>query len=210
MELDGRQVLQAMVRDITGRKRAEEKLRSTLAETERVNRLMPGRETRIHDLKKEVHDLLKELGRDSAYESAADSSDERIDVIETETAPAPRAAVWNLLSTGDQEIVDCGLEKPDVDLAFIPILCSAPLLYAKSHGIFARNGLDVKLRPAPGWSGAKGGRYGGAVQRIGGHLQHRGRLPYPWQETGRHLSVSGREGSYRSGEEPQKGNKEAL
>ena len=50
---------------------------------------------------------------------------------------------------------DLGLEKPKVDMAFIPILCSAPLLYAKSHGYFARNGLDVTLTPAPGWSGVK-------------------------------------------------------
>ncbi len=40
-------------------------------------------------------------------------------------------------------------------MAFIPILCSAPLLYAKTHGYFARNGLDVTLTPAPGWSGVK-------------------------------------------------------
>ena len=52
-------------------------------------------------------------------------------------------------------IRDLGLEKPKVDMAFIPILCSAPLLYAKTHGYFARNGLDVTLTPAPGWSGVK-------------------------------------------------------
>ena len=52
-------------------------------------------------------------------------------------------------------IRDLGLEKPEVNMAFIPILCSAPLLYAKTHGYFARNGLDVTLTPAPGWSGVK-------------------------------------------------------
>ena len=52
-------------------------------------------------------------------------------------------------------IRDLGLEKPKMDIAFIPILCSAPLLYAQTHGYFAWNGLDVTLTPAPGWSGVK-------------------------------------------------------
>ena len=45
MELNGETFLQATVRDITAQKRVEEKLRRTLNETERVNRLMQGRET---------------------------------------------------------------------------------------------------------------------------------------------------------------------
>ena len=40
-------------------------------------------------------------------------------------------------------------------VAFTPIVCSAPLLYAHSHGFFAREGLSVELKLAPGWSGIK-------------------------------------------------------
>jgi PAS domain S-box-containing protein len=47
------------------------------------------------------------------------------------------------------------IEKPQMDIAFIPTLCSAPLLYAHSHGHFARNNLDVALSTAPGWGGIK-------------------------------------------------------
>ncbi|MHC4399157.1 MAG: ABC transporter substrate-binding protein [Planctomycetota bacterium] len=47
------------------------------------------------------------------------------------------------------------LEKPELRISFIPIICSAPLIYAHSHGFFAKNGLKVTLRPAPGWSGIK-------------------------------------------------------
>ncbi|MCK4304086.1 MAG: ABC transporter substrate-binding protein, partial [Candidatus Eisenbacteria sp.] len=47
------------------------------------------------------------------------------------------------------------LEKPELEISFIPIICSAPLIYAHSHGYFSRNGLAVKLTPAPGWSGIK-------------------------------------------------------
>lgn len=43
----------------------------------------------------------------------------------------------------------------ELEIFFIPITCSAPLLHAHRHGIFERNGLHVKLRPAPGWSGVK-------------------------------------------------------
>ena len=47
------------------------------------------------------------------------------------------------------------LEKPELDVCFIPIVCSAPLIYAHSHGFFEENGLSVNLRSAPGWSGIK-------------------------------------------------------
>ena len=47
------------------------------------------------------------------------------------------------------------VEKPELTVSFIPIVCSAPLIYAKSHGFFQKNGIDVRLKPAPGWSGSK-------------------------------------------------------
>ena len=47
------------------------------------------------------------------------------------------------------------LEKPELKVSFIPIICSAPLIYAHSHGFFQKNGLNVGLRPAPGWGGIK-------------------------------------------------------
>jgi len=47
------------------------------------------------------------------------------------------------------------LEKRELRISFIPIVCSAPLIYAHSHGFFAKNGLEATLRPAPGWSGIK-------------------------------------------------------
>ena len=52
-------------------------------------------------------------------------------------------------------IRDLGLEKPGVNIAFIPILCSGSLLYAKTHGYFAGNGLDVTLTPARGGAESK-------------------------------------------------------
>ncbi len=48
-----------------------------------------------------------------------------------------------------------GIEKQELEIAFIPILCSSPLIYAHSHGFFAQNGLRVNLKTAPGWSGIK-------------------------------------------------------
>lgn len=47
------------------------------------------------------------------------------------------------------------LEKTDLEIVFIPILCSAPLIYAHSHGYFERHGLQVTLVPSTGWSGIK-------------------------------------------------------
>ena len=61
IELNGRGVLQAVVREITERKRAEEKLRDTVEEMKPVNRLMTRREERVVEMKKEVNSLLAEL-----------------------------------------------------------------------------------------------------------------------------------------------------
>jgi len=47
------------------------------------------------------------------------------------------------------------VEQPRLRVAFMPIVCAAPLLYAHSHGFFRRNGLDVTLVRAPSWSGCK-------------------------------------------------------
>ena len=59
--------LLGIARDITVQKQAENELQNTLAETERVNRLMQGRETRLRELKEEVNELSKELGRRPVY-----------------------------------------------------------------------------------------------------------------------------------------------
>jgi len=46
-------------------------------------------------------------------------------------------------------------EKTDLEIRFIPIVCSAPLIYAHEHGFFEKNGLKVNLKSSPGWSGIK-------------------------------------------------------
>ncbi len=48
-----------------------------------------------------------------------------------------------------------GLEKTELSIGFIPILCAAPLLLAHARGIFEKHGLRVNLWRAPGWSGIK-------------------------------------------------------
>ncbi|KKM65738.1 hypothetical protein LCGC14_1488230, partial [marine sediment metagenome] len=47
------------------------------------------------------------------------------------------------------------IEKPDLKIGFIPIICSTPLIYAHSHGIFEKNGLNVEMTKPSGWSGIK-------------------------------------------------------
>jgi PAS domain S-box-containing protein len=69
MQLGDRTVLQATVRDITERKRAEAELAKSLAETERMNRLLTGREMRVVEMKREVNELLEELERAPVYGS---------------------------------------------------------------------------------------------------------------------------------------------
>ena len=72
--LDGRPIILASCRDIDERKLAADRLADLLSETERVNRLMAGREDRVLELKKEVNKLSRELGRDIVYSSVEDDS----------------------------------------------------------------------------------------------------------------------------------------
>lgn len=59
----------AYVRDITDRRQNEERLRKSMEELERFNRLMVGRELRVIELKKEVNALRLTLGQPPAYPS---------------------------------------------------------------------------------------------------------------------------------------------
>ncbi len=56
----------------------EEQLQETLAETERFNRLMTGREERIIEMKKEVNALPAELGREPQYKSVLKDEDNEV------------------------------------------------------------------------------------------------------------------------------------
>jgi nitrate/nitrite transport system substrate-binding protein len=47
------------------------------------------------------------------------------------------------------------LERTDVEVWIIPILCATPILYAQRYGLFEANGLRVHLRTALSWSGIK-------------------------------------------------------
>ncbi|MFZ4724888.1 MAG: PAS domain-containing protein, partial [Paludibacter sp.] len=58
--------------DITKKKQDEVKLSKVMLETENMNRLMTGREERILELKLEINNLLKQLGKDIKYKSVED------------------------------------------------------------------------------------------------------------------------------------------
>jgi len=58
--------------DITEKKKDEEKLAKILSETENMNRLMTGREERILELKTDINNLLKLLGKETKYKSVED------------------------------------------------------------------------------------------------------------------------------------------
>ncbi|MBN1506220.1 MAG: PAS domain S-box protein [Sedimentisphaerales bacterium] len=88
----------ALVQDITERKRAEEQLREVLARTERINRLMEGRETRVVGLKRRINELSVAAGQSPPYESVqeGDMSDPQAEPFVAETShplatAAPRA-----------------------------------------------------------------------------------------------------------------------
>lgn len=60
--------MHVIFRNITGRRRAEEALKSETAKLERLSSLMVNRNQRILELKQEVNRLLAQLGRPAKYE----------------------------------------------------------------------------------------------------------------------------------------------
>jgi len=63
--------------DISEAKEHEEKLKKSLAHTKQLNNLTFNREKRIIEMKKEVNELLVELGRDPKYKSVVDVNEDR-------------------------------------------------------------------------------------------------------------------------------------
>jgi len=149
-------------RDITERKENEDNLKETLSSLEQHNRLMTGREERVLELKKRVNDLLEELGRGKHFNITADIDDKFSIVVKGDDVALEYGNKTEAFTLSRQEASvnmeaaeRAGIEKQEVEIGFIPIICSAPLIYAHSRGFFAQNGLKVNLKKAPGWSGMK-------------------------------------------------------
>lgn len=65
--------VEGIAHDITERKEAEEKIKQQLDELQRWHDVMLGREDRNRELKREVNELLEDLGKSVRYPSEADS-----------------------------------------------------------------------------------------------------------------------------------------
>ncbi len=74
----------AIQSDITARKEDEDRIRNAMSELERVNRVMMNREHRVLELKHEVNELCREMGRTPLYPSAAS---DRVPVTPPPTPP---------------------------------------------------------------------------------------------------------------------------
>ncbi|MCP5047239.1 MAG: ABC transporter substrate-binding protein, partial [bacterium] len=125
---------------------------------EGYTQLMAVREERVMELESTINELRRQLGREPGFGTAADPKEElqiAREKIETEQEKEKIPKYPRALLVDREAAKRAGVEKPQLEIALIPVICSAPLLYAHSHGFFARNGLEVKLLPAPGWSGIK-------------------------------------------------------
>lgn len=72
MELGGRVVFQATVRDVTEKRRAQEEQKQRMQELESLNRLTMGREDRMIQLKQEINALLEGRGTEKKYKILED------------------------------------------------------------------------------------------------------------------------------------------
>ena len=112
--------------EITDRKRAEETIRETLAETERVNRLMQGREMRIVELKQEVNSLCKSIDGTQPYRDSLDEAKDESpgggDVSLSMTSPDQIVQLGEFLDKSSmQRILDAFCDSVGIAAAIIDL-----------------------------------------------------------------------------------------
>jgi nitrate/nitrite transport system substrate-binding protein len=56
-----------------------------------------------------------------------------------------------------------GIEKTELTVGFIPITCASPIINAKSLGVYAKHGLNVKLKKYSGWADLWGSYVAGEI-----------------------------------------------
>jgi len=78
IEIEERQHVMTAFVDITEHKQAQEEKRKSIAEMERMNQLMTGREMRVIEMKKEINSLLAELGKEPEYQSVLEDEDNKV------------------------------------------------------------------------------------------------------------------------------------
>ncbi|MCD6160946.1 MAG: PAS domain S-box protein [candidate division Zixibacteria bacterium] len=70
-----------IIRDITERKQAEEKIKQTMSELERFNKIAVGRELRMIELKKNINELYQEKGEPPIYKTDFNNSESKNDLL---------------------------------------------------------------------------------------------------------------------------------
>ncbi|MDH5639590.1 MAG: ABC transporter substrate-binding protein, partial [Nitrospinota bacterium] len=136
--------------NITERKRNEEKLKATMEDLKRFNKLMSGREEMVLELKASLNEFMERTGLQPKYKTTADTVLPRLafDAKKPQPDPEPSPA-------GADAAKRAGLEKTEVRLAIVGTTCPEPLIEAKDKGLFAQRGLNVSVRTVASWSGAR-------------------------------------------------------
>ena len=119
-----------------------QKLTDSIAEVERFNRVMTGREKRVMKLKRRVNELLGELGRSPEFaeeEQAKEKQKEKTPKLD-QRADQPFESAFNLGA-----VTQKGLQTKSLELAFAPLISVAPLVWAQMNGLFEKYGAFIKL-----------------------------------------------------------------
>ncbi|MBD3266879.1 response regulator, partial [bacterium] len=137
--LEGKTCLLESFVDISTQKRQERQIRDALANSERMNRLMRGREKRIKELKDEINALLLDLGRSPAYAEFQPEDDDILRFQVLDTSPHGKQSFFQDMHVRLAEVEESRLHAlsiaEDAELAREEFRRESAKLQAMIHGM---------------------------------------------------------------------------
>jgi hypothetical protein len=80
------------------------------------------------------------------------------------------------------------IEKKDLTVAFIPIICATPIIMAEPMGFYAKHGLNVTVRRASGWAVIRDWAINKEIDAT--HMLSPMPCPSPWESAHRLYRIS--------------------
>ena len=127
------------------------KLEESFSRLKKFNEMMTGREERILELKEEVNSILIDYGFKEKYKFTSSNTKEissKISIINKKANTIKQKFISNQYSPEHinwEAKAKNSIKKSDIIISYLPTFGAIPIFIAYNYGIFAKNGLNVKL-----------------------------------------------------------------